>query len=236
MLTYLKDGSPKDWLYAVEHHSEFLLDNFEELLANFKDHFGNPNMSATALHKIKELKQTSTFHSYASCFRKLLIHLDWTNRMKINHFRDGLQGALKDHVVGKTKPKTFDNMPSLASRLTMRSTNGNSNVHTRRRARGLIHLLSHAQLPQTLRATSRSRCPLRRYHLCLWVNPLVSIPVARHPCMVIEHTARLRLHTTSHFQSSERTSPVQRLRSYRTVVSILSLSPRTFLTSYRQPL
>ncbi|KAK1224215.1 hypothetical protein PQX77_012899 [Marasmius sp. AFHP31] len=53
LCTYLADGSPKDFLRSIDATRPELLDDFEDFLKAFKDHFGDSNIAKTAMGKIQ---------------------------------------------------------------------------------------------------------------------------------------------------------------------------------------
>ncbi|PPQ91439.1 hypothetical protein CVT25_014327 [Psilocybe cyanescens] len=63
---YLEDGSPSAWYTSVEKYHPELLDNFEAFLNAFKKHFEDSDRYATALAKLRKLKQDGSAATYAS--------------------------------------------------------------------------------------------------------------------------------------------------------------------------
>lgn len=106
---YLKQGSPKSWYYGVRNSQPHLLHRFDDLLADFRTHFGDSDLANNALRKIKSLKQTGPCSVYASKSRELHEHLQLNDFMKINYFYDGLKDGVKDLLVGvPNKSPVFD--------------------------------------------------------------------------------------------------------------------------------
>lgn len=94
--SYLGNGSPKSWFNAIRATIPHLLDDYEELIINFREHFGDSDVEATALRKIDALRQTSSCSTYASRFREQLIHVDFSESTKILKFYEGLKEEVKD--------------------------------------------------------------------------------------------------------------------------------------------
>ena len=66
MAGYLRTGLPKSWHCGICASQKHLLYDFYSLLADFCKHFSNSNISGTAPHKIKTLRQTGPCAAYAS--------------------------------------------------------------------------------------------------------------------------------------------------------------------------
>ncbi|KAG1894261.1 uncharacterized protein F5891DRAFT_1195396 [Suillus fuscotomentosus] len=47
--TYLDNGSPHSWFTAIHHTNDDLLHNFNSLIDNFRQHFGDPDTEGTPL-------------------------------------------------------------------------------------------------------------------------------------------------------------------------------------------
>lgn len=106
--TYLKSGSPKSWFYSIKISSEYLLDDFDGLLRNFRKHFGDPDLAATAQRKLDKLRQAASCAAYAARSRELHAYLDLSDTTKINMFYKGLKAELKDTLAPLQKPTDFD--------------------------------------------------------------------------------------------------------------------------------
>lgn len=105
---YLKQGSPKSWYYGVKASSPHLLSDFSALLDNFRSHFGDSDLSATSLRKLKELKQTGSCASYASKSRELHQHLSINDFTKCDMFYEGLKESVKDVLINIKRSHNFD--------------------------------------------------------------------------------------------------------------------------------
>lgn len=105
---YLKQGSPKSWYYGIKSSNPDLLYDFDALLANFRAHFGDSDVSATALRKLKDLKQTGACSTYASKTRELHQHLNLNDFTKSDYFYNGLKEGVKDLLVNIKRANTFD--------------------------------------------------------------------------------------------------------------------------------
>ena len=108
------------------------------MIANFRSHFGDPNLVSTALHKLKSLKQTGSCASYASRSRELHYHLKLDDFTKINYFYDGLKEAIKDLLVTVKRKQVFDDFVNQCIEIDNR-------VHERERER------KHSSRPSTSR-------------------------------------------------------------------------------------
>lgn len=109
LAAYLEDGSPKSWYQAIRLTATHLLDDFDSLIENFRAHFGDSDLEASAYRKIASLKQTGSVANYASRFRELLVHLDWSESSKIAAFKQGLKDHVKTLLITvRQKPKEFD--------------------------------------------------------------------------------------------------------------------------------
>jgi hypothetical protein len=113
--TYLKDGNPKTWYYAVKTHDESLLSNFDSFLSAFRSQFADPNYGRTALRQLKALRQTGSCASYATKFRSLLSHVSFSDQTKLDQFKEGLKPSIRDAIVlVRPKPAAFDDYVVLA--------------------------------------------------------------------------------------------------------------------------
>lgn len=112
--TYLKDGSPKSWFSGIKKDEthQYLLHDWDALIQDFRDHFGDSDIHNTALHEMDLLIQTGSCASFASRFRELLPDLDLTeDRSKIDYFRKRLKDNIKDvlaTIPRRTTPTNFD--------------------------------------------------------------------------------------------------------------------------------
>ncbi|KAG6843165.1 hypothetical protein H0H87_007295, partial [Tephrocybe sp. NHM501043] len=88
---YLKDGNLLAWYASIEKCHPHLLDDFNGFVAVFKEHFDDTNKHATALAKIKNLKQDSSAANYTSQFHEILADLSFDEDSKIDHFYAGLK-------------------------------------------------------------------------------------------------------------------------------------------------
>jgi hypothetical protein len=118
LASYLGNGSPMSWYTALKLTSPHLLDNFPLFVQNFRDHFGDSDLEGTSLRKIEALKQTGACATYASRFKELLVHVDFSESTKINKFKEGLKPEVKDVLVNiMDKPKQFDKYIDLCIRI-----------------------------------------------------------------------------------------------------------------------
>ena len=106
---YLADGNPKSWYQAIKNLTPDLLHDFNLLLEDFRHHFGDLDLESMAYRKIKALRQTGSCAAYASCFRELVVYLDWTDKSKIAAFKEGLKDQVHDLLIMvHPKPTIFD--------------------------------------------------------------------------------------------------------------------------------
>lgn len=115
---YLKDGSPSAWYTSVEKNQPTLLDDYSAFLKAFKKHFEDSDRYATALAKLRKLKQDpGSAANYASRFRELSWELDLTDQTSIQMFYDGLKDNVKDAITITTvngAPSLFDDYVKMA--------------------------------------------------------------------------------------------------------------------------
>lgn len=105
---YLKQGTPKSWYQGIRASNEDLLYDFDALVKDFRDHFGDSNVSATSLRKLKVLKQTGSCASYASRSRELHVDCDLNESTKIDLFYAGLKDPVKDLLLNVKRSLVFD--------------------------------------------------------------------------------------------------------------------------------
>ena len=96
---YLQDGIPVEWFNHLEKTGSPLLHNWSRFIDEFKKKFSDPCLIQTTEHKLVQLVQTSSAHSYLTRFIKILSHLDMTEQTKISCFMKGLKPAIKDNLV-----------------------------------------------------------------------------------------------------------------------------------------
>lgn len=65
---YLNDGIPVKWFNHLEKACSPLLHNWSRFVDEFKKKFSDPCLIHTAEHKLDRLVQTSSAHSYLTCF------------------------------------------------------------------------------------------------------------------------------------------------------------------------
>ena len=110
--TWLQDGSPKSWFWAIEKTNPQLLNNHAALLEDFRRHFGDSDFVNSQMAKIEKLTQRSSASKYASAFREIMVHLPiHDDLIKINMFKKGLRSDVKALFVtltGSNLPATFD--------------------------------------------------------------------------------------------------------------------------------
>lgn len=119
--TYLKSGSPTSWFNGIRKSAPHLLNDFDALKQNFRDHFGDTDIVGTANRKLNALEQTGSCAVYASKSRELHAHLELTDQTKIEKFYNGLKDTVKDALIHeKVIPTIFDNYAELVISLDNR--------------------------------------------------------------------------------------------------------------------
>lgn len=98
---YLKDGAPQSWYTAIElaPTKQYLLDDFEELVRDFRAHFETSDVVSKALRQLDALRQTGSVATYAARFQEILVHLDLSEATQIQRFYQGLKESVKDVLV-----------------------------------------------------------------------------------------------------------------------------------------
>ncbi|KAG6843308.1 hypothetical protein H0H87_005966, partial [Tephrocybe sp. NHM501043] len=100
---YLKDRNPLAWYASIEKCHPHLLDDFNGFVAIFKEHFDDTDKHATALAKIKKLKQDAD--------------LSFDEDSKIDHFYAGLKPRVKDALIHFPRSKTLEEYIKLVTTL-----------------------------------------------------------------------------------------------------------------------
>ncbi|KZT01580.1 uncharacterized protein LAESUDRAFT_739082 [Laetiporus sulphureus 93-53] len=109
MSTWLKDGSPKSWFWAIEKTKPELLNDHAALVEDFRKHFGDSDFVNSQMEKIKKLIQHASAAKYASAFHKILVHLPiHDDLIKINMFKKGFKDDVKALFLMIQSPTTFD--------------------------------------------------------------------------------------------------------------------------------
>ncbi|KAG5635796.1 hypothetical protein DXG03_005239, partial [Asterophora parasitica] len=73
--------------------------DFDAFCEAFEAHFGNPNIAGDANDKLLTLVQTGSAAAHASQYTELLIHVDWSEQMKIDNFYHSLKSSVKDAIM-----------------------------------------------------------------------------------------------------------------------------------------
>jgi hypothetical protein len=119
--TYLDNGSPRSWFTAIRRTNDLLLHDFEALIEDFRQHFGDPDTEGTALRKIENLRQTGSCASYASKFRELLVYVNFNTSTTIQKYYEGLKDEVKDLLLTvHNPPTTFDKYVDLTTAIDNR--------------------------------------------------------------------------------------------------------------------
>ncbi|KAI3616219.1 hypothetical protein WG66_013834 [Moniliophthora roreri] len=108
--TYFGSGAPKEWYNSIELNNKELLNDFGKFTENFKKHFRDSNIIATAQNKLDELYQTGSAAQYIARFNKWVVHLDLTDASKIHMLYRHLKASIKDaisFVPKSTRPTKF---------------------------------------------------------------------------------------------------------------------------------
>ncbi|KAF5365818.1 hypothetical protein D9757_015204 [Collybiopsis confluens] len=117
MATFFGDGGPTQWYYSVRLSNPQLLTSFPDFIDTFCNHFGDSNLAYNAKNKLESMVQTGSAAAYASAFRELLVHVNWTDESKIDTFYKGLKTATKDMISNlerKKRPKVWDDYVTFA--------------------------------------------------------------------------------------------------------------------------
>ncbi len=94
---YLADGAPSSWYRTIELDASrsHLLDNHTSFIDAFKVRFQDSDQYASALRKMRKLKQTSSCAIFTNQYIEILAELDWTEQTKIQEYYDRLKDAVK---------------------------------------------------------------------------------------------------------------------------------------------
>ncbi len=94
---YLADGAPSSWYRTIELDASrsHLLDNYTSFIDAFKLRFQDSDQYASALRKMRKLKQTSSCAIFTNQYIEILAELDWTEQTKIQEYYDRLKDAVK---------------------------------------------------------------------------------------------------------------------------------------------
>lgn len=119
--TYLDNGSPRSWFTAIRRTNDDLLHDFDALIEDFRQHFGDPDTEGTALRKIENLRQTGSCASYASKFRELLVYVNFNTSTTIQKYYEGLKDEVKDLLLTvHDPPNSFDEYVDLTTAIDNR--------------------------------------------------------------------------------------------------------------------
>ncbi|KZT08236.1 uncharacterized protein LAESUDRAFT_736111 [Laetiporus sulphureus 93-53] len=109
MSTWLENGSPNSWFWAIEKTKLKLLNDHAALVEDFRKHFGDADFVNSQMEKIKKFVQRASAVKYASAFCKILVHLPiHDDLIKINMFKKGLKDDVKALFLMIQSPTTFD--------------------------------------------------------------------------------------------------------------------------------
>jgi len=88
--SYLADGSPASWYRTLELDvsKHWLLDDFDSFIDAFKQRFQDSDLYASALRKMRKLKQTASCAVFTNQYIEILAELDWTEQTKIQEYYD----------------------------------------------------------------------------------------------------------------------------------------------------
>lgn len=93
--------------------------NFSTLVDSLRAAFGPIDPQGDASQKLRALKQIGTVTAYAAEFRALKPSAKWgsDDQVYIDQFYFGLKNNVKDLLVGRVKPRVFDDYVRLAAEL-----------------------------------------------------------------------------------------------------------------------
>jgi len=114
MVSYFGEGTPRSWLTGVRKTAPHLLADFSAFASAFKEHFGDRDAVATALHRIEKLEQTGSCISYAARFREFAAVLDLSQTTLMQYFHRGLKNSVRQGVVYSRGIKTFKDLEKAA--------------------------------------------------------------------------------------------------------------------------
>lgn len=108
--SYLRD-SAYNWLstFLDPQTGTISFKSYSDFYTSLKAAFDDPDSTRTAERKLQSLKQDKSCAAYYSQFMTLISLLNWTeDSVKISLFHSGLKDSVKDLLIGKTKPTTFE--------------------------------------------------------------------------------------------------------------------------------
>lgn len=78
-----------------DQSKSYLLEDFDAFIDNFRTRFHDSDQYASALCKIRKLKQTGSCAAFTNQFIEVLAELDWTEQTKIQEYYDRLKDSVK---------------------------------------------------------------------------------------------------------------------------------------------
>ncbi|EEB88878.1 hypothetical protein MPER_13098, partial [Moniliophthora perniciosa FA553] len=108
--TYLGNGSPREWYNSIDIQTPELLNDFDKFTDDFKKHFGDSNIVATAQNKIDEIHQTGSAAQYVARLNEWIYHLELSEATKIQYVYRHLKSSVKDAITlvpKENRPKTY---------------------------------------------------------------------------------------------------------------------------------
>jgi len=110
-------GPALSWFAPLIEQSSPLLGNFDAFLKVFEETFGDADKAKTASYKLRKLQQgTRSAAEYAAEFQRTAVDLPWDEYAKIDQFRYGLRGDVKDLLLTFPEPTSLTEAVSQATR------------------------------------------------------------------------------------------------------------------------
>jgi hypothetical protein len=120
--SYLSAGAPQRWHHSVVQSKPELLNNFEEYVKAFNEHFLDPHEATTYRRKMEALRQDKDVSRFAAIFREYAALAEVDEKTKWTCFFRGLKIDIQKALnTGQGAPKTFEKLVEYA--LSIDNTN-----------------------------------------------------------------------------------------------------------------
>ena len=113
-------AAPMMWYDGLRRNpTNPLLSDFDAFIDAFREHFGDPDRTATALRKLDALTQKGAASHYAAAFEELAAYTSMSDETKIYQFKKGLKKEVSYALSMRGGPplKTFDDLAREVIRL-----------------------------------------------------------------------------------------------------------------------
>lgn len=97
--SWLEAGVPQAWYYGIRSSNISILEDFDDFVLAFEQHFGDPDIARTNQKKLESLKQTGPCADYAARFRELVAVVPLTMWTAIELFWSGLNDEVRKGLV-----------------------------------------------------------------------------------------------------------------------------------------